>query len=189
MSSRGGWIRRLDRLQAALPDPPAGSPYWHDSFARLGHAFRLGDREPDYAAALEAHGELRPPYGDEAKRLHEHLCELVGRAADKTPPCSAAEFAALAAWLADHGDALPGVGWPKAIDAGDGVRVTLPDLRWRAGQGATAGGSGKLAETLRRLRAKYPGGAAGHPAAGPPPSGWRASVVRDDPADDDPATP
>ena len=83
MSNRGGWTRRLDKLQTALPNPPAGSPYWHDSFARLGHALRVGDREPDYAAAIRAYGGLRPPYGDEAERLHEHLCELVGRAADK----------------------------------------------------------------------------------------------------------
>ena len=140
MSSPGGWTRRLDKLQAALPEPPAGSPYWHDSFARLGYAFRLGDREPEYAGALKAYGGLRPPYGDEAERLHEHLCELLGRAVDKTPPCPAAEFATLAAWLTTHGDGLPGVGWPKAIDAGDGATVTLSDRRWRAGRGPTAVG-------------------------------------------------
>ena len=185
MSSRGGWTRRLDKLQAALPDPPAGSPYWHDSMQRLGYALRLGDREPDYAAAIEAYGELRPPYGEEAERLHEHLCELVGRAADKTPPCSAAEFAVLAAWLAAHGDSLPSAGWAKDIDVGDGVRVTLSDLTWRAARGPTAGSSGKLAETIRKLRAKYPDAATGTAAEGasgrpPPARRWRASVVRDD---------
>ena len=185
MSNHGGWTRRLDKLEKALPDPPAGSPYWHDSLQRLGYALRLGDREPDYAEAIRAYGELRPPYGDEAERLHEHLCELVGRAADKTPPCPAAEFAALAAWLAAHGDALPvGAGWPPAIDGG-GATATLSDLRWRAGQGPTAAGSGKLAETLRKLRAMYPDGATGTAAEGAgerPPSArrWPASVVRDD---------
>ena len=185
MSSPGGWTRRLDKLQAALPEPPAGSPYWHDSFARLGYAFRLGDREPEYAGALKAYGGLRPPYGDEAERLHEHLCELLGRAVDKTPPCPAAEFATLAAWLTTHGDGLPGVGWPKAIDAGDGATVTLSELRWRAGRGPTAAGSGKLAVTLRRLKTKYPDGAAGTAAEGasgrsPSARRWPASVVRDD---------
>ena len=185
MTGRGGWTRRLDKLQAALPDPPAGSPYWHDSFARIGHALRLADREPDYAAAIQAYGELRPPYGGEAERLHGHLCELLVRAADKTPPCSVAEFACLAAWLAAHGDALPSAGWQKAIDVGDGATATLTDLRWRAGQGATAAGSGKLAETLRKLRAKYPDGATGelHRAStGIPRSvpGRPSSVVRDE---------
>jgi len=157
---------------------PARSPYWHDSFARLGYAFRLGDREPEYAAAIEAYGGLRQPYGDEAERLHEHLCELLGRAVDKTPPCSAAEFATLAAWLTTHGDGLPGVGWPKAIDAGDGVMVTLSDLRWRAGLGPTAVGSGKLAVTLRKLKAWFSGGVV--PPAAPRAGGWMPSVVRDD---------
>ena len=183
MTGRGGWTRRLDKLQAALPDPPAGSPYWFDSFARLGYAFRVGDREPDYAAVIEAYGVLRPPYGDEAQRLHDHLCELVGRAADQTPPCSAAEFATLAAWLADHGDALPTVnGWKKDLDLGDGATTTLSDLTWRAGQGPTAAGSGKLAETIRTLRTRSADGAAPPPGGvpAPPAPGWPSSVVRDD---------
>ncbi len=189
MSGRGGWTRRLDKLQAALPEPPAGSPYWHDTFARLGYAFRLGGREPEYAGVLKAYGALEPPYGDEADRLHGYLCELLGRAADGTPPCSAAEFAALAAWLATHGDTLPAAGWAKDIDVGGGAKATLCDLRWRASQGPSAAGSGELAETLRKLKAKYPDGAAGHAAGGPapPPSpACRASVVRDDSADDPP---
>ena len=180
MSGRGGWTRRLDKLQAALPDPPAGSAYWHDSLARIGYALRLGDREPDYAAAIRAYGELRPPYGDEAERLHGHLCELVGRAADKTTPCSAAEFADLAAWLSAHGNALPTVnGWKNDLDLGDGATATLSDLTWRAGQGPTAGGSGKLAETLRKLKARFSDGVT-PPAAPPRAVGWMASVVRDD---------
>ena len=190
MSSRGGWARRLDKLQAALPDPPPGSPYWHDTLARLGYALRLGDREPDYAAAILAYGELRPPYGDEAGRLHAHLFELIRRAADKTPPCSAAEFATLVGWLSDHGDALPSAGWAKAIDVGEGMTVTLTDLRWRAGQGATAAGSGKLAETIRKLKAKYPDGVKGSAAEGaserlPSARRWPASVVHDDSEFDD----
>jgi hypothetical protein len=36
---------------------------------------------------------LRRPEGDEAERLHGHLLELFGRAADGVPHCKAAEFA------------------------------------------------------------------------------------------------
>ncbi len=189
MSTPGGWNRRLDKLQAALPEPPAGSPYWHDSFARLGYAFRVGDREPDYAAAIRAYGDLRPPYGDEAQRLHGHLCELIGRAADKTPPCSAAEFAVLAAWLADHGDALPTVnGWKNDLDLGDGATTTLSDLTWRAGQRPNAAGSGKVAETIRKLMTRYgkcpapkarPVEGAALENGGPSSSAWVPSAIRD----------
>ena len=186
MSGRGGWTRRLDRLQAALPDPPAGSPYWHDSLARIGYALRLADREPDYAGAIEAYGALRPPYGGEAQRLHDHLFELVGRAADKTPPCSAAEFAGLAAWLAANGGTLPTTnGWKNDLDLGDGTTATLSDLTWCVGRGPTATGSGKIAETLRKLKEKYPDAskAAAYQAErerSPSARRWPASVVHDE---------
>ena len=66
-------------------------------------------------------------------------------------------FAGLAAWLATHGDGLP-----------------------------TAVGSGKLAVTLRGLKAKYPDAAAaaqnaqGERGRPPSPRRWPASAVRDD---------
>ena len=100
---------------------------------------------------------------------------------DKTPPCSAAEFEALVAWLAAHGDALPSVGWQKAI--GDGATATLSDLRWRVGHGATAAGSGGLAETLRKLKAKYSVVTEADVTEGerePDKPRWPASVIRDD---------
>ena len=187
MSAPASWRRRLAKLEAALPRPLPGSPYWLNAFEVIGVGLGLAAREPDFPAALAAYRGLRRPYGTgEAVRLHDHLWELGRRALDGVPACSVAEFAGLAAWLAAHGGALPGgAGWPPAIDVGDGTTATLSDLWWRAGRGATAAGSGKLAETLRKLRAKYPDGATGTAAEGasersPSARRWPASVVRDD---------
>ena len=101
------------------------------------------------------------------------------------PACSAAEFAGLAAWLAERGAALPTVnGWKKDLDLGGGSTATLSSLTSRVAWGPTAEGSGRLAETIRRLKARHGGGPA--PAEAPecrraaPTSGWVPLVVRDD---------
>ena len=186
MSANKSWLRRLDKLDAGLPLPPAGAPYWLKTFEVIGAELALAARESDFAAVLAAYRATEPPYGtDEAGRLHEHLLELGQRALDGVPPCSAAEFAGLAAWLAEHGAALPTVnGWKKDLEVGDGTTTTLSGLTWRVSRGATAGGSGRLAETIRRLKAWHEGGPA--PAEAPgwrraaPASGCVPSVVRDD---------
>jgi hypothetical protein len=87
---------------------------------------------------------------------------LFGRGVDGVPPCSAAEFAGLAAWLAMNGDALPTVGWQKSLDVGGVPEVTLASLRWQVGRGVGADGSGKAAETIRRLRARHGDGRLEH---------------------------
>ena len=185
MSAHKSWLRRLDRLEAGLPVPPAGAPYWLKAFEVIAAELGLTTREPDFVAALAAYRAQRPPYGtEEAGLLHDHLLELGQRALDGVPACSAAEFADLAAWLAEHAGALPTVnGWKKDLDLGDGTTVTLSDLTWRVARWATADGSGKLAETLRKLKARHEGGPA--PAEAPGSrraartSGWGPSVVRD----------
>ncbi len=98
---------------------------------------------------------LTPPYGDDAERLHWHLAELFGRAVDGVPPCSAAEFAEFAAWLAAHGDGLPVFGWQWALEEGKRTAVTLAGLRWQVEQGPEADGNGRAAETVRRLRTRH----------------------------------
>ena len=186
MSAHKSWLRRLAKLDAGLPLPPAGAPYWLKSFEVIGAQLGLADREPDFAAALAVYRRWTPPYGGAAaERSHEHLCELGRRALDGVPPCSVAEFAGLAAWLAEYGAALPTVnGWKKDLDLGDGTNATLSVLTWRVAKGATADGSGRLAETIRRLKAWPEGGPApadprpGGPAGTTP--GWVSSVVRDD---------
>jgi len=144
---------------------------------------------------MAAYRATRPPYGgEEAGLLHDHLLELGQRALDGVPACSAAEFVELAAWLAAHGTSLPTVnGWKRDLDLGDGTTATLSGLTWRAARGATAGGSGRLAETIRRLKAWHEGGPA--PAEAPgrrraaPATGWGPSVVRDDTNGDVPGGP
>ena len=186
MSAHKSWLRRLAKLDAGLPLPPAGAPYWLKSFEVIGAQLGLADREPDFAAALAVYRRWTPPYGGAAaERSHEHLCELGRRALDGVPPCSVAEFAVLAAWLADRGPSLPTVnGWKKDLDVGGGATATLSDLTWRVARGAVADGSGEVAETIRKLKAMYPDGAAGSAAdvAGErsPPPRWPSSVVRDD---------
>ena len=142
---------------------------------------------PDFAATLAAYRATQPPYGgEEAGRLHDHPLELGHRALDGVPPCSAAEFAGLAAWLAANGGSLPTVnGWKKDLDLGGGETATLSGLTWRAARGATADGSGRLAETIRRLKAWHecgpaPPNALGHGTAASAPKGWASCVVRDD---------
>ena len=190
MSRTAGWDRRLKRLDAALPQPPAGARHWLELFEMLGELQGLAAREPDFAGLLRAYRALRPPYDAEAAEgLHGHLCELSARAEAGVPPCSAAEFAGLAAWLAANGGSLPTVtGWKKDIELGDGTTTTLYDLSWRVGRGVGARGSGGVAEAIRGLRSRH--GEAPRPAraegerdagrdAGRPP--WAgASVVRDD---------
>ena len=109
------------------------------------------------------------------------------RAPAGVPPCSAAEFADLAAWLAARRGALPTVnGWKDDLDVGDGTTVTLPGLTWRAQRGPSAGGSGGVAEAIRKLRARHAEGAVppvapiGGRSPAAPPRGWVPSVVRDD---------
>ena len=186
MSAHKSWLRRLDRLEAGLPLPPAGAPYWLKAFEVIAAELGLTTREPDFAAALAAYRATRPPYvTEEAVLRHDHLLELGQRALDGVPPCSVAEFAGLAAWLAEYGAALPTVnGWKKDLDLGDGTNATLSVLTWRVAKGATADGSGRLAETIRRLKAWYEGRPAPAEAPGSrraaPTSGWVPSVVRDD---------
>ena len=167
------WRRRLAKLEAALPRSLPGAPYWLNAFEVIGVGLGLAVREPDFPAALAAYRALRRPYGtDEAIRLHDHLWELGRRALDGVPACSVAEFAELAAWLAAHGEAIPTVnGWKQDLDLGGGATATLSDLTWRVHRGPTADGSGKLAETIRTLKARYVNGAAppGR-GAGPPPA-------------------
>ncbi len=94
------------------------------------------------------------------------LAELVGRLEKGTPPVGEAEFAELAAWFAAHDQVLSsGVVPSGLLDVGDGRRVSSANLRWGIAQGPRAAGSGELAETLRRLRARHGGAPAG--GAGP----------------------
>lgn len=194
MSGNKSWLRRLAKLDAGLPLPPAGAPYWLRSFEVIGAELGLAAREPDFPAALAAYRAQRPPYGTEAAGvLHDHLCELGRRALDGVPACSAAEFAQLAAWLAEHGATLPTVnGWKKDIEVGGGETATLSGLAWQVARGVTADGSGEVAETIRRLKAKSAAGAPGeaNDAGGARPRSvprWTPSVVRDDPDPDDDA--
>ena len=195
MSAHKSWLRRLDRLEAGLPLPPAGAPYWLKSFEVIGAELGLTAREPDFATALAIYRKWQPPYGGAAaERSHGHLLELGLRALDGVPPCSAAEFAVLAAWLAEHGRSLPTVnGWKKDLDLGGGETATLSGLTWRVERGAVAEGSGRLAETIRKLRAWHEGGPA--PAEAPecrraaPATEWGPSVVRDDGNGDAPGGP
>ena len=186
MSAHKSWLRRLAKLDAGLPLPPVGAPYWLKAVEVVAAELGLAAREPDFAAALAAYRATRPPYGtEEAGRLHGHLLELGRRALDGVPPCSVAEFVELAAWLAAHGTSLPTVnGWKRDLDVGNGTTATLSGLTWRVARGATADGSGKLAETLRKLKAWHEGGPApaeapGSRRAAPTPR-WVPSVVRDD---------
>ena len=196
MSAHKSWLRRLEKLEAGLPLPPAGAPYWLKAFEVVGAELGLAAREPDFAATMAAYRATRSPYGtEEAGRLHDHLLELGQRALDGVPPCSAAEFAALAAWLAEHDGSLPTVnGLKKDLDMGYGETATLSGLTWRVARGPTADGSGKLAETIRRLKAWHEGGPAPAEAAGGGggggsalvPRGWVPSVVRDETSGDAP---
>ena len=190
MSAHKSWLRRLAKLDAGLPLPPAGAPYWLKSFEVIGAELGLAAREPDFAAALTIYRRWTPPYGGvAAERSHEHLLELGRRALDGVPPCSVVEFAELAAWLAEHGGAIPTVnGWKQDLDLGGGATATLSDLTWRVQRGPTAEGSGKVAETIRTLRARSADGAAPPPGGvpAPPAPGWVPSAVRDD---EDPRSP
>jgi hypothetical protein len=76
LATTAAWLRRLGKLAATLPVPPAGPRHW---------------------------------------------LNLFGRADKGVPPCSAAWFAKLAAWLDVHGDGLPTTGgWVKELEVGGG---------------------------------------------------------------------
>jgi hypothetical protein len=181
-----GSSRRMQKLDAVLPVPPVGSRHWLEVFAGADFHFRLSEREPDFAGVYAAYAKLKPPYGDEAERLYRHLAELFGRADEGVPPCSVAECAALAAWLAAEGESLPTIdGWKKHLDLGDGTTTTLYDLTWRLERGPAAAGSGGVAESIRKIKVMHTGGGGSPVPAGTPhgavhPTGAGPSVVRDD---------
>ena len=186
MSAPKSW-RRLDKRDEGLPMPPAGTPYWRKAFAVIGADLGLAAREPDFAAVLAAYRAQGPPYGgEEAGRRHDHLLELDWRAIDGLRACSVAEFAGLAAWLAEYGGAIPTAnGWQQDLDLGDGTTATLSDLTWRAARGRRrrqrrGGRDHPPAQGV----ARHEGGPAPAEAPGSrraaPTAGWVPSVVRDD---------
>jgi hypothetical protein len=87
------------------------------------------------------------------------LFEMEDRLAQGTPPCSEAELAELAAWFAEHEAGLDAVAKQSNRDGlmavGNGRRVTCSHVRFWLREGPRGEGSGRVAEEIRQLKARY----------------------------------
>jgi hypothetical protein len=87
------------------------------------------------------------------------LYEMLDRRRKGIPPVAEAEFAELAEWFKRNDERLYRLALPsQLLDLSDGRRTSCGDLRAGLAKGARAREVGKLAEDVRRLRARYGGG-------------------------------
>jgi Flp pilus assembly protein TadD len=135
-----------------------------------------GYRQALAAAATRANPPFFPPPGFQPqlsprKRLtqwrHTHqypqidgawswLAEMHDRATGGIPPVTEAEFAELAHWFQANDTRLVQAALPSQfVDLGEGGRIACADIRAGITKGARVRGAGKLAENLRRLRARH----------------------------------
>jgi hypothetical protein len=81
---------------------------------------------------------------------------MLGRLREGIPPATEAEFAELAGWFKRNDERLYRLALPsQRLDLGDGRMTSCGNLRAGLAKGARAREAGKLAEDVRRLRARY----------------------------------
>ena len=134
----------LTRAKAST-DPPFDPPEDVQSEQRYPHIRRENWRHAGrFPALCEASGWLR---------------EMDHRLTHGIPPCCEAEHAELASWFAEHESGLDAVA--KQLDpdglmpVGNGRRVTCWHVRFWLREGPRGEGSGRVAEEIRQLKARY----------------------------------
>ncbi len=164
---------------------PVTDADWLATFERVVADGVMAD-EPDlpralaeYRAAIETAGEsLNPPtdfqpgekWGSRVEgwriahpipavdAARAWMVELFLRSTAGVPPVSEAEFADLAAWFGANESRLREAMTPsQLLDLGDGTRESLANLRWGIRQGPRASDAGRVAEKLRKAKARHGG--------------------------------
>lgn len=114
-------------------DPPAHFMPGHPNPRLRSQSWRSAARFPELTAVLN------------------RLFEIVGRAVEGEPSVTEAEFAELAAWFAAHDAELAALG---ALECEDGRFVWHMNVRYDLTHGSRAIGARRVAEDVRRLRAR-----------------------------------
>jgi hypothetical protein len=100
----------------------------------------------------------RPRWYDGVRTARRWLSEMLGRLREGIPLVTGAEFAELAEWFKRNDERLYRLALPsQLLDLNDGRLTSCGSLRHDIAKGPRARGAGKLAEDLRRLRARYGG--------------------------------
>jgi hypothetical protein len=111
----------------------------------------------------------------------EWLAALLVRVLDRMPPVTEAAFAELACWFHEHEPRLrercPATG---QLDPGDGDAIRLSDLTFDLKAGPRRVESGRVAESVRRLRAAFEGGTLVEPPSAPRPAWPPGTIVHPD---------
>jgi len=136
-----GYRRALAAAQAQA-DPPWDPP----------HEFMPGQADLPQVRLLNWRTASRFP---EVMAAWQWLGELLERAGDGFAPVTRAEYDDLAAWFHANEARLGAVARPAERLEVSGRPFCCTDLRYRLSHGPEASGSGRLAEDLRRLRARY----------------------------------
>jgi hypothetical protein len=148
------------------PDFPTALVFYQDAIQRAqAQSDRPFDPPPDFLPNLmDTPHQRRRNWRNHVRFPEVHaawdwLAEILGRVLDGVPPVSTAEFEELNAWFSANESRLHQLSAPSyALEAGEGRTIALANIRYGLRQGVRASGSGKLAEDLRRLRARYAGG-------------------------------
>jgi hypothetical protein len=157
-----GWLAAFERLgregyMDAEPDFPAALAEMRDALARARASTDPPFDPPSGFMPGHPNPHLRAECWRSAARFPElsaamdWLFEMVGRVAEGEPPVSEAEFAELAAWFAAHDAEIAKV---EPLEAGGGHRVWCASVRDDLARGPRAIGSGRVAEDVRRLKAR-----------------------------------
>lgn len=109
------------------------------------------------------------------------LAALLLRVLDRMPPVTEAAFAELACWFHEHEprlrDRCPATG---QLDPGDGSAIRLSDLAFDLKAGPRRVESGRVAETVRRLRTAFERGTLVEPSSAPRLAGPPGTIVHPD---------
>ena len=161
-----GWLEAFERLGReghfdCEPDFPKALASYRDALARA-HA----SADPPFDPPPEFMPEQRLPHVrlrlwrtkekfPEVWAGLEWLSEMLSRVCDGVPPVSEGEFAELVAWFGAHEAGLAALAGPaELLEAG--VHLTwCASVRTSLAKGPRAEGSGRAAEDLRQLKARY----------------------------------
>ncbi len=154
------WLAHYEQLGAAgyfahEPDFPTALAEYRQAIAD-GLAEARDDDDPAtwYQCDVRAGQYRRQPWQSPIALAQIWLAEMSTRRRQRIPPCSEAEFQALAGWYADNGERIQ-ERFGYSLDLGDGFEWSAGTTLWDLESGPRHYGSGRVAETVRRLQRRF----------------------------------